>query len=476
MIQNLGSFDKYVYDGKVFPAFEGAMGHKGHGQLDITAVIEFISRYHFFGDRTLVRGISKTPWYSKSTLEGGVSFQELPPHGKKILSIDQASDRFYELLYEEVETYIEGKNSIGILLSGGMDSRIVAGIVREIQKVNPAIRVTALTWGIPDSRDVIYARKISNQFNWEWKYFELTAECLFDAIEETATVGAEFSPIHLHAMHKVRDLKDIDIILGGSYGDSVGRAEFSGKHVLKVPEINKYVFNWFGLIKSSAYRKFASGIGYDVQVYRDRFPRNEEYQYREVERQCHYMRRMLNPCMGVINQKIPVKQIFTNEKVFGFMWSLDPSLRDDRIYNALLKKIDPTLSEIPWARTGRKYLSEQGQSVDEGLKLNNKYGIWVRNDLRADIEEAISSDEIRSLGIFNIKSIKSLHKASINYFSNPRASKLDEVLIWIASLKKVVSKYNIEPEDFKTSIEDDFRSRSVGLEGYLYSKIFEKRN
>jgi len=34
-------------------------------------------------------------------------------------------------------------------------------------------------------------------------------------------MGAEVSPLHLHAIPKINELGGVDVILAGSYGDSV---------------------------------------------------------------------------------------------------------------------------------------------------------------------------------------------------------------------------------------------------------------
>src|SRR5690606_37656538 len=94
-------------------------------------------------------------------------------------SPEKIAVKFHDLLLSELRKYIGTKKSIGILLSGGMDSRILAGLLQEIRQEsgsNTNFDVVALTWGLPSSRDVVYAAKIAKGYNWEWKHFEVGVE------------------------------------------------------------------------------------------------------------------------------------------------------------------------------------------------------------------------------------------------------------------------------------------------------------
>lgn len=44
------------------------------------------------------------------------------------------------------------------------------------------------------------------------------------------------------------------------------------------------------------------------------------------------MRRMLNLCMEVINDKAPLFKIFTSPNVIAYMRSLEVSVRNDKVY------------------------------------------------------------------------------------------------------------------------------------------------
>ncbi|MFH0281935.1 asparagine synthase-related protein [Vibrio alginolyticus] len=190
--------------------------------VDPISVMEFLMKNYIFSNRTMVQGIERTPWMAKRASKDSESWSylDLPPHLKDKKSSPEVAKKLKQLLEIEALEFLNGKRNIGILLSGGMDSRIVAAIVRELQVTGKYTGdVTALTWGLKDSRDVVYAQRIAQSFGWEFSYKPLTEEVLYNNIFLTAERGAEYSPVHLHAMADVSKTIGIDGILAGSYGE-----------------------------------------------------------------------------------------------------------------------------------------------------------------------------------------------------------------------------------------------------------------
>lgn len=303
--------------------------------------------------------------------------------------------RLKNALRREALGYLSGKKHAGILLSGGMDSRIVAGIVRELQLAGEFTGdVVALTWGLDGSRDVIYAQEIARRYGWEWLHFPLGPDILAQNIQITGEIGAEFAPFHLHALPQIRKLHGIDVILAGSYGDSVGRAEYSGSRILHLKPTIHMSLNRFGLIRDEIVRASRAPILQDAYGYQKYIQRDAACQYRELEQEMHYMRRKLQACMSYVAERIPLFQLFTAPEVFALMWGLDPSIRDDRFYKALLPTLPGDIGSLPWARTGFP-LGVSSGLPDDRPKLFHKYGLWLRRDLRTMITQLVI--QLRSL-------------------------------------------------------------------------------
>lgn len=413
--------------------------------IEASSVLSFMMKNYIIGDKSMVQGIKKEPWMHRfDTSINDFIPCDLPQHGDLDFSQREIAHNLKILLLEEILSFANNKQTIGILLSGGMDSRIVAGVLRELQvRGDYTGNVVCLTWGVESTRDVVYAKKIANQFGWELLHFPLSAENLFENIHIAADMGAEFSPLHLHAMNSVAEVKGIDGILAASYGDSIGRAEYSGTKVENLSGLLNNNFDKFGLLSSNVKKEFGVEIQIELDKYHNFFPRTFNWQHFEIERQCHYMRRQLSACMNIIDNNIPLYQIFTKPSVFSYMWSLSPKCRTDYVYVELLKILPGDLLNIPWARDGKIYPST-GNALDDIPSSYNRYGSWLRKECSDIVNTTLNSGVLESLNLFNPYSIKSLK----SYWFKSKAEsadRFDERIAWMVSLSLFVSKFNIKP-------------------------------
>lgn len=469
---SLGARSYYVEEGSVdcFPSLAECVVGTNTKEIDATAILSVLMKNYIVGSRTLIKGVNRTPWMSKLNRDGEWITSELPKHGMRILGPEAASEQLYKYLRDEIVEFIVAKKTIGILLSGGMDSRIVAGVVRQLQEEGIySGDVVALTWGVSNSRDVLYAERIAVAFGWNFEKHELNPEGLARNIELTAERGAEYSPVHLHAMESISKINGLDGILAGSYGDSIGRGEYSGRRTDKLPDILSKHLNHFSLLLKSVEDQALKKIKDDLLVSRQFFPSRSEASYREVEMQMHYMRRQLNACMEVIDDKIPLYQVFGSPDTFGFMWSLDAKYRNDDVYEHLLHRLPAVLRDIPWARTGKKYNQNNLPKQDAFTSLNNNYGKWLRNDLREYVLGLINNGALQDLGIFNERSLNMW----CNYWSksnDPKADRLDEKMAWLASLSIFTMKYDVKSvgENHPFTLADSFSQ----IEAYLHTNLY----
>lgn len=417
-------------------------------KIDEVSVLSILMKNYIIGDRTLIKGLSKTQWMSDIDNNGEINLYEVASHGDSFDSYSSIALKLKHKLKNEILSSIitSGADTVGILLTGGMDSRIVSSILKELQSEGQFRgEVVALTWGLSESRDVIYSQQIAKLFDWEFVHFPVSAETVFENIEISAKMGAEFSPIHLHAMQSVSNIKGIDLILAGSYGDSIGRGEYSGRKVGALPDILESNLNKFGLLQSKIENGARDELQKDLTRYRERFSLRNEQQLREVEMQCHYMRRQLNSCMSLIDKKIPLVQVFTSDDVYSYIWSLSYTVRNDEIYHELLKLSDKRLLDIPWARTGKLYNSNS-RVFDSYTSINNMYGKWLRQDNRDYIIKLILDGSLQSINIFD----NDMLKFWCDFWSRsntPKADRLDEKMAWLASLSQFVNCYNISASD-----------------------------
>lgn len=439
-------------------------------ELDQIALTTKMCLPFLIGNRTLIQGISKAPWMSEYQGNGKWRAHYLPEHGGLKPEKGTFTIKLKKALLAEARDYIEGKKNIGILLSGGMDSRVLAGIIREIQlKERPEIEIICLTWGASDSRDVVYAQRIAQQFGWEIVHYPLSPETLLRNIKFAGIHGAEFSAFHLHAMEDVANTPDLDAIIAGSYGDSIGRAEFSGSHVTKLKPILPNILDKYGVLNSSSLKAAKTELRNDVIDSAHILQSTSVLRQREIEQEMHYMRRMLQACMQTIAIKTPVYQLFTSPDVFGLMWGLDPEVRNNDWYTLLLQQLPGELLNIPWARNGKLYHQQDKPALDNLSKSYHQYGKWLRSDLKEEVLNRLNSDFIRELSIFNDKGLDRLIK-SWGKGTTTGINSFDESVAWLCSLHDMIEVYDISraPISTQNSLIDTVR----GCVGDLYATTF----
>lgn len=373
--------------------------------VDPISVLSLFSFQYICLDRTMVQGVRHLPWLSTLWGTGELQFLPAPHHDQRQMPIEEVAASFLERLEAEILRYVRSYERAYLLLSGGMDSRVMAAVVARLEARGEFdATVEAVTWGEANSRDVVYAERLADHYGWQWHWAELDearywANFQFGAV----ALGAEVDPKHLHRMDWFREAEPNSVVLAASYGDSVGRAEFSSIHLNDLPPLVPSDRN--RLLRPEVREWAWPGLEEDILAPRQRHGTRGELGWLEIERQAHYMRRMLNHAMCVINRWTHVEQVFVAPDVYGFMWGLDPSLRTDEVYVRMLRQVDPTMLEVAWARTGARY--DTGEGSDDLAKSFHRYGLWLRRDHADDIGELIFGDPtVERLRLFDMDQLR----------------------------------------------------------------------
>lgn len=438
-------------------------------QLDSAALVAKAALPHLLGNRTLLKDIYRAPWMCTPDSNGDWRPAHLPPHGAAQPDPEIFVRELRAALLNEVCMYINDARTVGILLSGGMDSRVLAAVVRAIQEeMGSPFDVVGLTWGAETSRDVIYAQRITQRFGWHWQHYPITSDTLAANISHMARMGAEVSPLHLHAMPEVAATHGLNVVLAGSYGDSIGRAEFSGRRVAQLKDVLPTMLDRFGVLRKTAVEATAKDLKIDVGDTPHFDTGTSRIRRHEIEQQMHYMRRMLQSCMTTIALKTRFYQLFSSPAVFGLMWGLDPSRRNDQWYARLLPLLPGDLLDIPWARTGKRYQQIDG-NADIYDKQYHAYGHWLRGELNAEVLRRVNSERIRGLGIFNDQGLELAIRAWAKARTKTTNS-LDELLSWLASLHDFIEHFQLDAPDkeFKPCFLDSPRALLGGAKARVF--------
>ena len=353
---------------------------------DLASVMSTLSLGYALGNRTLFNEISRQPWMSKAHPNGDVEEMPVPPHGRKWMDPAAAAEELLRRLEDELVSVCKRFSEVTLLLSGGLDSRIVAGVLRRlIDSGRMENKVQAVTWGPSDSRDVALAKETANRLQFSWHHLELGPSQVGTNINMCAArLGATVSPIHLHRMDWLVDHASEDsVVLAASYGDSVGRSEYSRRTVLELSPLQPY--NYLGLLDRRFVPAAETQYRDELQKLQNRVGDQPQYVYCEHQQQCHYMRGVIAQTMSVINQRTPVYQAFTSPNVFGFIWGLHPAARTDKIYRILMERIGYSIVSIPWARSN---VSPDGTRRDRNKlrAVNHDYPAWVRSHIRSRVD------------------------------------------------------------------------------------------
>lgn len=401
---------------------------------DVGAVLGIISFSYPCGDRTLVHEVTRRPWLSKVGGDRQAILEEIPSHGLLWDQVPRIARRLYELLQEEAAEVCAGRRDVYVLLSGGLDSRIVAGTVGELKRQGRIEGdIIAVTWGLDDSRDAVYAQKVAEKLGFEWKHLDLRPEHVLENIEWSATLLGGWAPAHhLHRMAWFRRLSDSSIVLSGSYGDSVGRAEYSGRHVLTLDYLQPQ--DWFQVLQPLARKRGQELIDGDLRRLRERSGGVSQYVQCEHEMEGHYMRNMLGHMMTLMNASTRIYQMYTHPKVYGYMWSIHPALRDDGVYAELLDLLPGEIGSLPWARTNRA-LRGATQGRQSGLRANfHLYDGWVKNELYRDIELLVDPQWFEWTGIFRPERIEWVRRTVAG--GGALTVRMLDLWLWLATFRR----------------------------------------
>lgn len=431
--------------------FESVADLTGPATWDLAAILEILSFGYTCGNRTLLTEIERQPWLSRKDANGEVLLEDIPEHGRLWSDSEQIASRLCELLYEEAVEVCKNRKEIYILQSGGLDSRVVTGVLAKLfLKGELVCKPVCVTWGLEGCRDVVYGRKVAEIAGFDWKHIPIGHQNLLANIRSNCPdVGSLVSPVHLHSMDWFKNVSEDAIVLAGSYGDSVGRAEFSGLHILELDYLKPV--NLFGLMRKENIDIALEGINSDISQLRQRCEGQPKYAVCECEMQGHYMRNLIEQAMSIIGLNCSLYQMFTHPRVYSFMWSIHPSLRDDKIYVHVLKSLDTKLLSLPWARTNFALSGRTVGAVSGLTKRFHRYKEWLSGPVLAELNSYVDPEWFGATGIFESESVKKVcdyvRGGSDTYGFSPY-----ERWAWLASFKAMADslKKNSRDAELKT--------------------------
>ncbi|MFW6116423.1 MAG: asparagine synthetase B family protein [bacterium] len=443
------------YDGKLVfaPEMKGILCDSGfHKELDMTALAEYMRFQFLLGDKTFFEGLKLLPNASllrhsaqtnRMTLQPYWDFSEIRER-PDTLTFEDAVEETSRLLRGAVNRSTAGDYRLGVYLSGGMDSRVVLGLIDKSE-----FPITTVTYGQQDCRDVVYAREIAAKVGTEHHYFEFPNG---KWVEEFADLHLELTEgfhswIHAHGisvLQRVRSLIDVDLT---GFGGGQTAIDWEDPALLHAEDDIAFTSRLFSLLSQEttwpslrnveekflfAARISSQMRGLAFDSFRRELARYDHLPYQQRAAYfalCNPDRRLFQYYTvfkrSYLEQRLP----FYDYRYLEFVYALPPEmLFDRRLRRATILRTMRPLARIPYDKDnlpitdGRvSYMSakliQKGKSFanhyiapvfPEYPTLYADYENWLRNELREWGKEILLGDRTLQRDIFNPECLRSL--------------------------------------------------------------------
>jgi hypothetical protein len=197
--------------------------------IDLVSAADFAAALTCTFPHTLYRGVQQAmPATERRFTTGGWNDAGRtfwrPRERNAFPSPRDAADALREAVAEDVRVVSEGQREIGLLLSGGEDSRAVLGAVP------PGVRVRSFVYADWESREVRIARAVARAHGADFEVGQRAPGHYLDGFRAVAgMIGAHhlFTDVHGYGFHDRLDIARMPVVLGGLSSDSLLKAEYT---------------------------------------------------------------------------------------------------------------------------------------------------------------------------------------------------------------------------------------------------------
>jgi len=199
-------------------------------QTDRLAIAQFLTFDHVLDDRTFLEEVKLLPQASLLTFRqttgdaGRVSIRrywELKyADAYPLRSETDYVEELKQLTRQAVARRVSGEMPLGILLSGGLDSRVLLG---ELADLVPGDRLHTFTWGIPGCDDSRSAKELAKVAHAQHHFFELKPDWLLEKAEEAVRITDGMGNVtNLHALAAAQEESQLArVVFKGFVGDAI---------------------------------------------------------------------------------------------------------------------------------------------------------------------------------------------------------------------------------------------------------------
>lgn len=439
--------------------------------VDLTAISEIFTFDHILGQRTMLNNVKLMPQGSILTFSNGVLsidpyhfFQLTQQH--PLRTEESYMEEYMMHMRNAIQRQYHGESGIGLMLSGGLDSRFILALMADISK-QP---LHTFSWSIPGSDDARYAKEAAKKAGSTHHFFELPPDWILEKGEKAIRLtDGNANIINLHAFANIEQESQLaNTIFKGFLGDAMMGfgirprfwADYDERTLMEVhleayrdyrvltfdtpDHASVFTDSFYENTRESWFNDFKSGMlasktkqMTDQRIYFDLTQRVPRMTINGVE---------------VSRNRAQIRLPFADNDLLDFSLTIPPWLRLSRtLMNQAFIEYYPQYAKIPIAQTGlpmmtcaRELMLKNWQFIQWHLRNRGlhrlagpqnrpykDYTNWFRTNLRPWVEGILLSKSHLNRGYIKpqiIKNLVSEHMAGVNHTS--RLGAMLSVEIW----------------------------------------------
>lgn len=428
-------------------------------QVDRTAIAEMLTFDHILGQRTLLKSVSLLPQATIMTVEGSrMSLRQYwRPTFPETYPVFREADYVEEggaLLRQAIARQTGGQSNGALLLSGGLDSRALLGVLAE-QSNGHGMQV--LTWGIPGCDDVRFARAAARAAGARFEFLALRPDWLVGQAENGVRITDGMGNlVNLHALAVApRAREHADVLYKGFLGDAMFGfgiparywADYDDETALDVHlqayrdyRVLSFDFPEHPSLFTPAFRsEVGDGVREDYRAaMRVSNSRQLSDQRIAIDLTQRVPRMTLNG-VEVTRDQAAVRLPFCDNDLVDFSLRIPPGLRTGRqVLVRFLVESFPKLAQVPVTPSGLPLMACAGDVAARGRQLiqwhlrkrglarlagptarpSKDYAAWFRGGLRGWMQATLLSPAALDRGYFQpdyIRGVVAAHLAGENH-------------------------------------------------------------
>jgi len=419
-------------------------------RLNHEAVAEFFTFSYPLGNKTFFEGIELLGPGAVLTYDVAArnlsveSYWDLEFHRRDVpRSLECYLREFDSVMERAVELRMRDRDRVGILLSGGVDSRLMAGYVKRIAD-REGRDLVSFTFGTRGGWQQRIAHEVADALGIENRFHEIRSDCVAKYAEEVVYKGDGHMRIRdAHFVALLGEVRaEVEYVLVGFLCDTVFGAHLD-KSVLRVSgreQLADYLFKKYRVEQVAKYvesvfsEDFLAGIR---ETARRNFANTVlEIPFDACDDIVHYWdlrqrgRRYMFPMLSYIRWYLDAADPYADNEVVDFAVGLPPALkRRKRFIYLACKAIFPKLASIPLESVGRslrstetpllvtslgRLFSKTGKTLVERLSLGRilfrpkdyrGYEYWIRTGSRTYVETLFADKPVEILNQRGVREV-----------------------------------------------------------------------